>query len=53
MLQLDWEDYRDVGGLMVPFTVREAGTENWLIQCSEVKRNEPIEDNRFKRPTSQ
>ena len=52
-LQMDWEDYRDIGGLMVPFTVREAGTENWLVQCSEVKRNEPIEDRMFKRPENQ
>ena len=50
VLQLDWGDYRDVDGLMVPFKIREAGTENWTIQCSEVKLNEPIDDTTFARP---
>ena len=50
VLQMDWDDYRDVGGLMLPFKVREAGTENWLIQLTEVKLNEPIDDAVFARP---
>ena len=52
MLQMDWDDYRDVGGLLVPFKIRQAGTENWVIQCSEVKLNEPIDDAAFARPPS-
>lgn len=50
VLQLDWADYRDIGGLMVPFKWREAGTENWSVKCTEVKRNEPIDDAVFARP---
>ncbi len=50
IMQMDWDDYRDIGGLMLPFKIREAGTENWLIQCTEVKRNEPIDDATFARP---
>ena len=50
VLQLDWADYRDIGGLMVPFKWREAGTENWVVQCREVKRNEQIDDTIFARP---
>ncbi len=50
---MDWEDYRDIGGLMVPFKVREAGTENWLVQCTEIKRNEPMDDTSFQRPSGQ
>jgi serine/threonine protein kinase len=50
VLQLDWADYRDIGGLMVPFKWREAGTENWTVECREVKRNEPIDDAVFARP---
>ena len=50
VLQLDWADYRDIGGLVVPFKWREAGTENWVVECSEVKRNEPIDDAVFARP---
>ena len=53
VMQMDFGDYRDIGGLMVPFNIREAGTESWTIQCSEVKRNEPIADSAFKRPASQ
>ena len=53
VMQLDFGDYRDIGGLMVPFNIREAGTESWTIQCREVKRNEPIEDSTFKRPARQ
>jgi hypothetical protein len=52
VLQLDWADYRDIGGLMVPFKWREAGTENWAVECSDVKRNEPIDDAVFARPTA-
>ncbi len=52
-LQLDFDDYRDIGGLIVPFTLRETGTENWTVRCSEIKRNEPIEDAAFKQPASQ
>ena len=51
VMQMDWEDYRDIGGLMVPFRVREAGTENWTIECSEVKLNAPIDDAAFARPS--
>jgi hypothetical protein len=51
--QLDLDDYRDIGGLMLPFKLRQTGLENWTLQCREVQRNEPIEDGRFKRPASQ
>ena len=52
-LQLDLDDYRDIGGLMVPFTMRQTGSENWTVRCRAVKPNEPIEDGRFKRPASE
>ena len=52
VLQLDFSDYRDIGGLMVPFNMREAGTESWTVQCSEVKLNEPIDDAVFARPAT-
>ena len=53
VMQMDCDDYRDVGGLRVPFKLRQTGSENWTTQCSEVKRNEPIEDAMFKRPVGQ
>ena len=46
VMQMDCDDYRDVGGLMLPFKLRQTGSENWTIQCSEVKLNQPIEDGR-------
>jgi predicted Ser/Thr protein kinase len=52
-LQLDLDDYRDIEGLMLPFTMRQTGSENWTVRCRAVKRNEPIEDGRFKQPASQ
>ena len=50
--QLDLDDYHDIGGLKLPFKLRQTGLENWTLRCREVKRNEPIEDSRFKRPAS-
>jgi hypothetical protein len=38
---------------MVPFKLRQTGAENWIVRCKEARRNEPIEDGRFKRPASQ
>jgi photosynthetic reaction center cytochrome c subunit len=49
--QIDFSDYRDVGGVKMPFHMTFA----WLdgrdaIQLSEIKTNVPIEDSKFGRP---
>ncbi len=49
--QVDYSDYRDVGGIMMPFHMTFA----WLdgrdaIQLSEIKTNVPIEEAKFGRP---
>jgi photosynthetic reaction center cytochrome c subunit len=49
--QIDYSDYRDVGGVKMPFHMTFA----WLdgrdaIQLSEIKTNVPIEDSKFGRP---
>jgi photosynthetic reaction center cytochrome c subunit len=49
--QIDYSDYRDVGGIKMPFHVTFA----WLdgrdaIQLSEVQTNVPIDSSKFERP---
>jgi photosynthetic reaction center cytochrome c subunit len=49
--QIDYSDYRDVGGIKMPFHLTFA----WLdgrdtIQLSEIQTNVPIEESRFGRP---
>lgn len=51
--QMDFADYRDVGGIKMPFRVTFA----WLdgrdaIQLNEVKTNVPIDEKVFGRPVS-
>jgi photosynthetic reaction center cytochrome c subunit len=51
--QVDYDDYRDVGGIKIPFRLTFA----WLdgrdaIQLSEVQTNVPIDAARFGRPTA-
>jgi hypothetical protein len=52
--QLDYSDYRDVGGIKMPFTVRYA---NWnevqLEKFSDIKVNVPIDEARFAMPAPQ
>jgi hypothetical protein len=49
--QVDFSDYRDVGGIKMPFHLTFA----WLdgrdaIQLSEIKTNVPIDEAKFGRP---
>jgi hypothetical protein len=49
--QIDYSDYRDVGGIKMPFHMTFA----WLdgrdaIQLSEIQVNAPIDDAKFGRP---
>ena len=39
-----YEDYREVDGVLCPFTIRNANT---LIKLAEVKHNVAIDDARF------
>lgn len=49
--QIDYADYREVGGVMVPFrwTLARA-TGRFTIQASEVRQNVPVDDAKFARP---
>ena len=49
--QIDYADYRDVGGLKVPFrwtVARPSG--RFTIQVTDAKQNVPVDDAKFARP---
>jgi len=54
--QIDFEDYRDVDGAKLPFTVRvsavEVGNPVSTRTYSEIKLNAPIDDPKFKMPAA-
>ncbi len=48
--QIDFEDYRDVDGVKLPFTVKVASVEPGLVSTrkySEIKLNVPVDDSKF------
>jgi hypothetical protein len=49
----DYEDYRDVDGVKVPFTIRKnqlQGFEASTLKLTEVKHNVPVDDAKFNMP---
>ena len=54
--QIDFEDYRDVDGVKLPFTVRvsavEVGNPVSTRTYTEIKLNAPIDDVKFKMPAA-
>jgi hypothetical protein len=51
--QIDYEDYRDVDGLKLPFTIRLSLVDpwsSWTRKYSEIKSNAPVNDKVFARP---
>jgi len=52
--QIDYADYRDVGGVKVPFRWTLSRTNGrFTIQLSEVKANVPVDDERFAKPAGE
>jgi len=51
--QIDYADYREAGGVKIPFrwTLARPGGR-FTIQVSEVKQNVPVDDAKFARPPS-
>lgn len=52
-LQTDYSDYRDAGGVKVPFTVRVSSIDPWIgstRKLTEVKAGVAIEDAEFAKP---
>ncbi|HVS20954.1 MAG TPA: hypothetical protein VHD88_03860, partial [Pyrinomonadaceae bacterium] len=53
--QIDSEDYRDVDGVKLPFTVRVSSVEPGLVSArkyTEIKLNVPVDDSKFKMPAA-
>jgi len=52
--QIDYADYRDAGGVKIPFrwTLARPGGR-FTIQVSEVKENVPVDDAKFARPAEE
>jgi hypothetical protein len=47
-----FEDFREVEGVKMPFTIRQASADfDYVIKLTEVKYNAPIDDAKFKKPT--
>jgi len=50
-VQIDYDDYRTVDGVMTPFEVRVADWESVSVEkFAEVTHNQPIDAARFARP---
>lgn len=53
--QIDFEDYRDMDGVKVPFTIRYSAIDtfnSWTRTFTEIKRNAPVEDTLFAIPVA-
>jgi zinc protease len=53
--QIDFEDYRDVDGVRVPFTIRYSAIDtfnSWTRTFTEIKRNAAVEDTLFAMPAA-
>ena len=51
--QVDFEDYRDVDGVKLPFTIRSSGIDtydSWTRTFTEIKRNVAVDDSLFAQP---
>jgi photosynthetic reaction center cytochrome c subunit len=49
--QIDLGDYRDVGGVKLPFTITETWTDGQsTVELSDVRANVTVDDSRFRRP---
>jgi hypothetical protein len=51
--QIDFEDYRDVEGVKLPFTIRSSGIDtydSWTRTFTEIKRNVAVDDSLFAQP---
>jgi len=54
--QVDFEDYRDVDGLKMPFTIRISSIDPFYSSTrkfTEIRLNTPVDDAKFRRPAGQ
>lgn len=53
--QTDYEDYKDVDGVKMPFTVRQSYVDPWVgwtRKFTEIKFNTPVDDKKFDVPAA-
>jgi hypothetical protein len=53
--QIDYEDYRDVDGVKLPFTIRVSGIDTFFDSTrkfTEIKHNVPVDDAQFQMPAA-
>jgi hypothetical protein len=51
--QVDFEDYRDAGGIKLPFTIRISSIDSFFSSTrrfSEIKVNVPVDQTKFSKP---
>jgi outer membrane lipoprotein-sorting protein len=46
-----YEDYRDVDGIKLPFTIRQVNSDI-ILRIAEVQHNVPLEEAKFKKPSN-
>src|SRR5947209_4992972 len=54
--QTDFEDYRDVDGVKLPFTIRLSGINpqnDWMRKYTEIKHNVTVDESKFNPPPAQ
>jgi zinc protease len=53
LLEIFLDDYREVDGVKLPFTIRRSTPDySYALKFSEIRHNIPIEDARFHKPTT-
>jgi hypothetical protein len=53
--QYDFEDYRDIDGVKLPYTIRLSGLDargSWARKFTEIKHDQTIDDNKFAKPAA-
>ncbi len=54
IFETNFDDYREVDGVKIPFTVSLANPNlNLVIKLTEVRHNVPVDDARFAKPAAQ
>jgi zinc protease len=52
-IQVYMEDYKDVDGIKLPFTIRQDSDQiNFIVKFTEIKHNQPIDDAKLKKPAN-
>jgi len=53
VLQIDYDDYREVDGVKLPFVRHQSSPDyDYLIKFEEIRHNVPIDDSKFEKPAA-